>query len=63
MGRMKKEFNSDGLFQVRLRDLYTENNITQKELAIALGVSRPTIAGWLLGKNLPDIDALAKLAQ
>ena len=63
MGRMKKEFNSDGLFQVRLRDLCTENNTTQKELAIVLGVSRPTIAGWLLGKNLPDIDALAKLAQ
>jgi transcriptional regulator with XRE-family HTH domain len=63
MGRKKKEFNSDGLFQVRFRDLYNKKNTTQKELSIALCVSRPTIAGWLLGRNLPDIDALAKLAQ
>ena len=63
MGRMKKVFNSNGPFQVRLRDLCTENDTTQIELASALGVSRPTIAGWTLGKNLPDIDALAKLAR
>ena len=63
MARMKKEFNSDGVFQVRIRNLCTAKNITQKELALALDVSRPTIAGWILGKNLPDIDALARLSQ
>ena len=63
MGRKKKEFNSDGTFQRRFRELYNVNRTTQKELAIALDVSRPTIAGWLDGKNIPDIISLAHLAQ
>jgi len=63
MGRMKKEFDSNGTFQKRFRDLYTERRTTQKELAIELGVSRPTVAGWLDGKNIPDILSLTKLAQ
>lgn len=63
MGRKKKEFSKDGTFQKRFRDLYNEKRTTQKELAIALAVSRPTIAGWLDGKNIPDIVSLAQLAQ
>lgn len=63
MSRMKKEFDSNGTFQRRFRILYNENCTTQKELAIALNVSRQTIAGWLLGKSLPDIDVLVNLAQ
>lgn len=63
MGREKKVFNRDGTFQVRFRDLYSKSNKTQKELAGDLGVSRPTVVGWLDGKNIPDILSLAKIAQ
>lgn len=63
MGRKKKEFNSNGTFQKRFRELYNKKRATQKEMAIALGMSRPTIAGWLDGKNIPDIISLAQMAQ
>lgn len=63
MGREKKVFNKDGTFQVRFRALYSRSNKTQKELAGDLGVSRPTVAGWLDGKNIPDILALEKIAR
>lgn len=63
MGRTKKEFNKDGIFQQRFREQYYKNFRTQKELADAIGVSRPTLAGWLDGKNIPDIISLKRMAE
>lgn len=63
MGRKKKEINKDGIFQVRFRELWTQSRMTQEAVAISLGVSRPTVAGWLDGKNLPDIESLEKIAR
>ena len=36
---------------------------TQKELAAVVGVSAPTINGWLQAKKYPRIDRIEKLAQ
>lgn len=63
MGRKKKEINKDGAFQTRFRELYQRSGKTHEALAKALEVSRPTITGWLDGKSIPDIDALARIAQ
>lgn len=63
MGRTKKEFNRDGIFQIRFREQFNEKCKSQGELAEALGVSRPTVAGWLDGRNIPDILSLTAMAQ
>lgn len=63
MGRKRKEFNKDGTFQTRFRDIWSKTKRTQEDLAKALGVSRPTVVGWLDGKNIPDILSLTKIAQ
>lgn len=63
MGRMKKELDRNGVFQVRLREQYYCNYRSQEKLAEEIGVSRPTIAGWLSGTSIPDILSLKKIAQ
>ena len=63
MGRKKKEINKDGAFQVRFRRLWSKSKLTQEALAEKLGVSRPTVVGWLDGKNIPDIYSLEKIAR
>jgi len=63
MGRKKKEFNKDGIFQIRFRSLCYESGKTQEQLAQTLGVSRPTVSGWLDGKNIPDIISLTQIAE
>ena len=63
MARMKKEFDKDGVFQKRFREQYNKNYRTQEALAEALGVSRPTVVGWLDGKNVPDIISLKRIAK
>lgn len=63
MARKKKEFNKDGPFQIRFRNLFDARRLTQNKLAIALGVSRPTVAGWLNGDNIPDIQDFEKIAR
>lgn len=63
MAGKKKEFDKNGPFQTRFRDLFSKSNKTQDALAAALGVSRPTLVGWLDGKSLPDILALKKISK
>lgn len=63
MGRKKKEFSKDGIFQIRFRSLCYESGKTQEQLAQILEVSRPTISGWLDGKNIPDILSLTHIAE
>jgi transcriptional regulator with XRE-family HTH domain len=38
-------------------------NMTQAELATALGTSRSVVAAWESGAEAPRVDELAKLAQ
>ena len=63
MARTKKEFNKTGAFQIRFKKKFYESELTQEALANILGVSRPTVFGWLEGKNLPDILSLEKIAR
>ena len=46
-----------------LRSLRKQHNISQKELADALGVSRSAVAMWETGKSQPDNEALIAIAR
>lgn len=50
-------------FPNRLKQLLTENSITQQELADILGVQRQTVSLYVSGQIRPDINALAVIAQ
>lgn len=45
-----------------LRQLRREQNLTQEQLAEALGVSNRSVSRWETGVNLPDFDLLLLLA-
>ena len=63
MGRVKKEFNKNGAFQHRLREQFYKKGITQESFAEVLGVTRPTVSGWILGNSIPDVLSLEKIAR
>ena len=46
-----------------VKELRRKKGIQQKELAIAIGVSCPTVSGWETGKKDPSGDRLKKLAE
>ncbi len=46
-----------------IREYRVKKNLTQKQLAEMLYVSDRTISRWELGKGLPDIDELPRLAR
>ena len=50
-------------FSKRIRELRGEKNITQKELAVAVGVFERTVSYWEQGKREGDFDTLIQLAQ
>ena len=50
-------------FSKRIRELRGEKNITQKELAVAVGVLERTVSYWEQGKRESDFDTLIQLAQ
>lgn len=37
--------------------------MTQKEVAEALGISQPVVAGWEIGKGSPSVTRLIELAD
>ena len=47
----------------RIKEYRQKNSISQRELAECLFVSDKTISRWELGKGLPDIDLLPKIAE
>lgn len=59
----QKYLNKNGPFQIRFRELCYQSGKTQDALADLFGVSRPTLAGWLIGKSTPSINALIRIAQ
>jgi transcriptional regulator with XRE-family HTH domain len=46
----------------RLRQYLDDNELTQAEFAGRMGVSQPTVYGWLSGK-LPSAETLKELSQ
>ena len=52
-----------GKFRVEFKRLRKERNITQEELAHALGVSRSTIGNYEQGIREPDFDMLERIAD
>lgn len=49
------------MFSDNVRNLRIENNLTQEELAKALGVSRSTVSAWENNKTEADFRTLGKL--
>lgn len=51
------------IFTKNLVRLLKERNLTQKEVADAIGVSQQTFNMWCVGKNLPRMDKVEKLSN
>ena len=51
------------MFSERLKLLRKEKNMTQIELAAALGVSKGTVAMWETDKRRPDFEMLGQLSD
>lgn len=50
-------------FQDRIKELRTQNNMSQMELSKATGISQSAIAKWELGKTEPTASAIIILAK
>ncbi len=50
------------MFAQRLKELRKEKNMTQVQLAEALGVSKGTVAMWEIGKREPNYETLNALS-
>ena len=50
-------------FPERLAELLEQRGYSQNQLAIALGISRSTITGWIRHHKLPDAATLARLCD
>ena len=46
-----------------LKELRTEKDLTQEQLAEQVGVTRRSVSRWETGSNLPDLDILLELAD
>lgn len=46
-----------------IKELMLRKNVQQKELALAIGVSQPTISDWVRGAKKPAGDNITKLAN
>ena len=51
------------LFSQRLKELRNEKNLTQKELALYLGLSANSICEWEKNRCEPNFDSLKKLSE
>lgn len=60
---MKRNDEVKTLLQKRIKALRENMDLTQREYAEALGVSRSTIKGWEAGVNKPEADMLEKMAD
>lgn len=50
------------MFAERLKELRKDKNMTQVQLAEALGVSKGTVAMWEIGKREPNFETLNRLS-
>lgn len=53
----------ENLFGERLKELRTESNLSQKNLALKLGIGKSIISGWELGQNEPTLSKLIAIAD
>lgn len=51
------------IFGTRLRELRTEKNLTQQQLAESFNVSKMTISAWETNKQEPCIEDIKELAK
>lgn len=51
------------IFVANLRRLIEERDITQTELAEAIGVTQGMVSNWLRGTNYPRIQTMQKIAN
>lgn len=51
------------MLSTRLKQLRTEKNLTQTDLANILGIAKTTVAAYEQGKNEPSISTLIKIAD
>ena len=51
------------MFSARLKNLRTAKNITQKELALLIGLDRTSVTKWETKGVVPDPQTLSKLAS
>lgn len=51
------------LFADNLKELRTEKNLSQRELAQRMFVTRSTVAHWESGRRLPDASMIYRLAE
>lgn len=59
---MKKETVQNTISE-NIKKLILEKGVTQTELAKALGVNESTVGKWLLGKAIPRMNTIEKLAD
>ena len=50
-------------FGERIKELRTQRNMSQMDLAVATGISQSAIAKWELGKTEPTASAIVILAK
>jgi transcriptional regulator with XRE-family HTH domain len=50
-------------FGKKLRELIAKNNLRQRQLAEELGVSPSILSNYITGKNIPEMDFLAKCTK
>ena len=53
----------EDLFVQRLKDLMENKDVNAYRLAKGAGVTPSSVSVWRLGKSLPSIERLAKIAQ
>ena len=49
--------------KITLKAARMNKNLTQREAAKLLGVSRETLSGWETGKRFPDVPQIKKIEQ
>lgn len=50
-------------FRERIKELRTQRNMSQMDLAVATGISQSAIAKWELGKTEPTATAIITLSR
>jgi len=63
MLQSKAERGVEMSFAQNLKQIRTERNMTQEELAKLLNISRPTVAGYEAKNKQPDYDKLLQIAD
>lgn len=51
------------IFPKRLRELRTENILSQQKLALIIGISQQAVFNWEKGITQPNIETLIRLAE